>query len=261
MTRSLLTQKQLEVLETVISRYGNLVTYDQIAPLIPLSDDQGKRRFISQLARIGWLVRIKKGVYQVADLTSLGTLTLSRYVIAGLLAPDSYVSFESALQFHGLHDQLMQTTTSVSLKQHAAVTLGGYRYQYVKTADKYFFGFEEHVLDGQTAKIATVEKALIDMVQLHRTAHTVDRVAEVLADESADLDIGRLQTLLRQATLTTQRVFGLLFDKLGLSYEQDLVERSRESLAASKITAASQDFDAKWRLYYDADIVNRYATT
>lgn len=259
MSKVILTQTQLEFLEAIISRFGTLVTYEQISPLAPGQDEQS-RRFISHLSQIGWLVRIKKGVYQVAELTTLGTVSLSRYVVASVIAPDSYVSFESALQFHGLHDQLLRTTTSVSLKQHAAVNLDGYRYQYVKTSNKFFFGFEEHIFDGHKAQIVTIEKALIDMVQLHRTDYTVDRVAEVLANDSQQLNLERLENFLQQATLTTQRVFGLLFDKLGLTYAEDLIHRSQESMAASKVTTDSQDFDAKWRLYYDVEVVNRYAT-
>ena len=260
MTKVLLTQNQLHVLEAAIAQYGNLVTYEQIAPFVPAGEEQSKRRFVAQLVRSGWLVRIKKGVYQVADLTTLGTVTLSRYVVAGILAPDSYVSFESALQFHGLHNQLLRTTTSVALKQHSRLVLDGYSYQYVKTKEQFFFGFEQQTIDGQQAQIATVEKALIDLIQLHRTSYTVDRVTEVLADESTGVDSLRLQEHLQHSTLTTQRVFGLIFDKTGLPYRQDLVQRSRSSLAASKVSADSQEFDSKWRLYYDTKVFDRYTS-
>jgi predicted transcriptional regulator of viral defense system len=259
MSKVLLTQSQLDVLEAAIARYRNLVTYEQIAPLIPAGEDQSKRRFVAQLVRSGWLVRIKKGVYEIAGLTTRGTVTLSRYVVASILAPYSYVSFESALQYHGLHDQLLLTTTSVALRQHSQEILDGYIYQYVKTKQEFYFGFEKHTIDGQQAQIATAEKALIDLVQLHRTNYTVDRVTEILASESAGVDLAHLQALLDRSTLTTQRVFGLIFDKLGLTYGNDLVQRSHRSLAASKVTVDSQDYDTKWRLYYDTELFDRYA--
>jgi predicted transcriptional regulator of viral defense system len=235
MSKILLTQSQLDVLESAIAQYGNVVTYAQIAPLVPAQEEQSKRRFVAQLVRSGWLARIKKGVYQITDLTTRGTVTLSRYVVAGVLVPASYVSFESALQFHGLHDQLLRTTTSVALQQHNAVVLDGYVYQFVKTKQQFFYGFAQHTIDGQQAQIATVEKALLDLVQLHRTAYTVDRVTEILADGSADVDLARLLEFLKLSSLTTQRVFGLIFDRLGLAYRPDLVQRSRHSLAAGKV--------------------------
>src|SRR6188508_3746871 len=108
MTNTVLNTNQHAFLEEIIVRYGSVVTYEQLVAHIRYQDEAAKRRFVSQLTRTGWLVRIKKGLYQVAaDLGSLGTLTLPNYVVAQLLHPGSYVSFESALQFHGLHDQLM----------------------------------------------------------------------------------------------------------------------------------------------------------
>ena len=257
---TILNRTQLEFLEQVISQFGTVVTYAEIAPYIRAQDEAGKRQFVSRLTEAGWLVRIKKGVYQIADLTSLGTVTLSRYAVAQILAPDSYVSFESALQFHGLHDQLMQAIASVSLKQRRNVTLVGTTYRFVKITEKFFFGYEEHTFEGQAARIATAEKALVDMIQLHRSAYSSDRVAEILASSRHEIDVERLTDYLQRANLTTQRIFGLLFDKLNIEYDRQLVTRAHGGLAASRLTAASDEYDARWRLYYDASIINRYVT-
>jgi predicted transcriptional regulator of viral defense system len=226
---------------------------------VPSADGAGKRQFVSRLAQLGWLVRIKNGVYQIADLSSLGTLTLSRYSVARILAPDSYVSFEGALQYHGLHDQLMQTLTSVSLRQRAKEEVGGLIYRFVKTKEGFFFGFEKQILDGQAAHIATAEKALIDLVQFHRTAYAVDRVAEILSESCHLLDLGRLSQFLEQANLTTQRIFGLLFDTTGIYYDEQLLRRAQRGLASSHMTSNSSTYNAKWRLYYDATLLQRYS--
>jgi predicted transcriptional regulator of viral defense system len=259
--KAVLNQTQLWVLEEALAAHGNVVTYEQIAPSVPSADGAGKRQFISRLAQLGWLVRIKNGVYQIADLSSLGTLTLSRYAVARILVPESYVSFEGALQYHGLHDQMMQSLTSVSLRQHAKVEAGGLTYRFVKTKAEFFFGFEEQILDGQAAQIATAEKALIDLIQLHRTAYAVDRVAEILSDSRHLLDLGRLSRYLEQANLTTQRILGLLFDATRIEYNEQLLRRAQRGLASSHMTSNSSTYNAKWRLYYDAALLQRYAVT
>ena len=259
MGQVILNQTQLAFLEDVIFRYGAVVTYAEIASLVPAADAVGKRQFVSRLVKAGWLVRIKNGVYQIADLSSLGTLTLSRYAVASILVPESYVSFEGALQFHGLHDQMMQTLTSVSLRQHPAVNLGGLTYHYVKTKEENFHGFEEHVIDGQKARIASAEKALIDLVQLHRTAYTSDLVAEVLADNRHRLDFDRLNRYLEHATMATQRIFGFLLESLGVGHNDQLLRRTRETVASTRLTPGSDTYSAKWGLYYDPSLVERYS--
>ena len=258
MKQTILNQTQLTFLEEVLLRYGTVVSYAEIAPFVPATDAVGKRQVVSRLTQAGWLVRIKNGVYQIADLTSLGTLTLSRYAVARILVPESYVSFEGALQFHGLHDQMMRTLTSVSLRQHASVELAGLTYQYVKTKVEFFFGFKEQVFDGQMAQIASAEKALIDLVQLGRTAYTSDQVAETLADSRHMLDLDLLNHYLEQANLTTQRIFGFMFEAFGIDYDDHLLIRAQKSLASSRLTPDSSIYNAKWRLYHYASMLERY---
>jgi predicted transcriptional regulator of viral defense system len=258
-SKTVLNQAQLSVLEEALAHYGIVVTYDQLASFVPIDDPISKRRFVSRLAHLGWLVRIKKGVYQIADLSTLGTLTLSRYAVAHILAPASYVSFEAALQYHGLHDQMMRSLTSVGLSQHGDVELGGLTYRFVKTKTRFFFGFEEQTLDGQAAKIATAEKALIDLVQFHRTAYSVDKVAEVLMESRHLLDLARLNRFLEQTNLTTQRIFGLLFDMAGIRYDEQLLRRAQRGQASSYVTSDNTVYNAKWSLYYDPSLLQRYS--
>lgn len=132
--------------------------------------------------------------------------------------------------------------------------------QFVKTTSKFFYGFKQQRFSGQAAHIATAEKALVDMIQLHRTYYTADRVAEILAGSVHMLDTPQLAGHLRQANLTTQRIFGFWFDRLGLPIDPDLAQRARSGQAASRLTADSTTYDHKWRLYYDNSIVERYAS-
>lgn len=250
MKRTVLNQAQLAVLEQLIAQMGQVVTFSQIVPFLPVAQPAQQRRFVHQLVQAGWLVRIKKGLYQVADLSSLGTLTLSPYTVAQLLAPESYVSFELALQYHGLFDQLLNGTLSVSLKQYQTVELQGFAYQYVKTTPKYFYGWQEHALDGRLVKIAAPEKALLDMIQYHRTEYTADVVLEKLQEHQGTLDLAVLQSYLLSANLTTQRIFGFFLDTLQLD-STPLWRSARQSPAVSKLTPDSPAYNAKWRLYYE----------
>ena len=143
-----LTQSQLKSWRTRCCSHGTVVTTAELASLIPVQGGAQKRQFVKQMADAGWLVRIKRGLYQIADLSSLGMLTLSRYTLAQLLVEESYVSFEAALQFHGMYDQLPGTVTSISLKQYPTVTLEGIEYRFIKTSEKFYFGWEETRVDG-----------------------------------------------------------------------------------------------------------------
>ena len=155
----------------------------------------------------------------------------------------------------------MRSTTSIALKQHATVALQGITYRFVKTTEQYFYGFEEHILAGHRAQIATVEKAMIDMVQFHRSAYSADRVLEILSEDFHNVDQERLNTYLFKANITTQRLFGLFFDMLNRSYDEKLVENARSNPASSHVNGAGQVYSAKWRLYYDPAMFRNYQTS
>ena len=177
--------------------------------------------------------------------------------MAQLLVPESYVSFESALQFHGLHDQLLNSTNSVALRQHERIDLQGYSYHYVKTSEKYYFGWDEQNIEGHKVKIASPEKALIDIIQFQRSDYTTDVVLEKLQSYQDSFDLERLQTLLAQANQTTQRIFGFLLDTLGLDSSK-LQQPAKQSGAVGKLTPASSQYNAKWRLYYEPALIAPY---
>jgi predicted transcriptional regulator of viral defense system len=190
MKNTRLTQQDTKLLEEAIFRYGDVISFDELAALTDMDRGYARKR-ISQLADQGWLVRLKKGLYALADLSSLGFLRLSPYTVAQLLMTDSYVSFEAALQQHGMYDQLLQTIVSVTRQQHKAVTIGSYTYRFVKTNPAFFYGWQESSLDSRQVKIATVEKALIDLVMFHRTIYAVDLVLEKLQAHRDELDHSR----------------------------------------------------------------------
>ncbi|MFN8487257.1 MAG: type IV toxin-antitoxin system AbiEi family antitoxin domain-containing protein [Caldilineaceae bacterium] len=237
------------MLEDAIIHYGNVVSFEQLAALSGVQRAYTRKR-VSRLVQQGWLARLKKGVYSLADLGSRGSVSLSQYVVAQLLVTDSYVSFEAALQYHGWYDQLLQTMMSVALIQHKATTIDGYTYQFVKTKDAFFYGWEQQLVDQREVKIATTEKALLDLIMFHRTTYIVDLVVETLQTYQRELDNVRLISYLGQSTVTVQRIFGFLFDLVGLEAQpiQALVAGTK---GTSKLTRESTMFCSKWRLYYE----------
>lgn len=250
MKRILLTSAQLQVIEELIATYGLVVTTKQVLDLLHFETEESKYRFVSQLAEAGWLVRIKQGLYQIADVSSLGTLTLSRFAIAHLLLPESYVSFQAALQFHGLFDQGLKSVSCVALRQKRQVTLQGITYYFVRAQQDAYMGFATHAIDGQQVRIAQAEKALIDLMQFRRSGHTVDLVLEILRDNHHRLNLDRLIDLALLSPISVQRIFGFLLDGLGLEHSA-LLATARQSTSVSKLTSQSDQYNGDWRLYYD----------
>jgi predicted transcriptional regulator of viral defense system len=115
MKRTILSPKQTELLEGLIAKYGQIVTSEEIYSLAENEEAERQlKKIITKLVKSGWLIRIRKGLYAISDLSNRGFLSLSPYVVANLLVKDSYVSFESALSYRGMFDQLTNKIISIS---------------------------------------------------------------------------------------------------------------------------------------------------
>ncbi len=258
MNKTILSAKQSELLENLIVKYGQIVTADQIFDQAAVYwDYKQAKNLATKLVQNGWLIRIKRGLYAISDLSSRGFLSLSPCIVANLLVADSYVSFESALQHHGMFDQLTDNTVSVATKMYKSVNLNGMEYSFIKTKPDNYFGWQEVKVNSYNARIATPEKALIDMISFHRSQYSIDLVIETLQEHEDDLDLARLNEYLTKCSTTTIKIFGLIFDLLELN--SDRLFRSANIAGTNWMMPDSRKFNAKWRLYYDP-YFDRYQT-
>jgi predicted transcriptional regulator of viral defense system len=252
MKQTILSVKQSELLENLIVKYGQIITSDQIFKEAESSwDYKQAKNLVTKLVNNGWLIRIKRGLYAISDLSTRGFLSLSPYAVANLLVPDSYVSFESALQRYGMFDQLTDKTVSVSLKMYKVVTLAGTEYRFVKTKSEYYLGWQELQVGNQSVRVATPEKALIDMINFHKSHYSIDLVIEKLLEHQTDLDLTRLIDCLSGFPATTIKIFGLIFDLLGINSAK--LSGLVKSTGTHWMLPGDTKFNAKWRLYYRAD--------
>jgi len=251
MKKTILSIKQNEILENLIVKHGQIVTSHQIYDEADkYFDYQENRDLISKLAKNGWLIRIKRGIYVISDLSSRGFLSLSPLVVANLIEPRSYVSFESALQQYGMFDQLTNKVVSVSEKQHKSVNLSGTEYSFVKTKLDYYFGWQDILIGSYTSHIATPEKALIDIINFHKSEYSVDLVIEKLTEHKNDLDLKRFINYLYKYSTTTQKVFGFIFDLLKIDSEM-LYKEVGPQRSTNWMFPGDKKYNSKWRLYYN----------
>lgn len=247
---TILSQKESELLENLIAKIGLFITFEQVfKELNSLMSRQEIRNLVSKLAKNGWLVRIKKGAYYITTLESRGSFNISNFIIAQILSADSYISRESALQHYGMFDQHLKTITSISLKRIAKKEIQGIIFEFIAVDKNNFYGWNEFNIDGRLVKIATIEKAILDMLNFKRTIYSIDLILEKLKNYQDSIDIAKLNEFSRKQSITAQRILGFLFDKAGIdsNYLYNLI---KGKFSNSRMAKDSKLFSAKWRLYY-----------
>ena len=251
MKKTTLATKDGELLESLIVKHGKVVTANQIKEVASSTwDYQQTHNRIQQLVKNGWLIRVKRGLYVISELSSRGFLSVSPYVISNLLVEDSFVSFEAALAYRGMFDQFVGQFTSLSLKQYKLTDLDSIQYRFIKAQEKMFVGWESVTIDNFSAKIAFAEKALVDMVYFRKGKYIVDLVIEKLLNYSDELDKKKVIHYAGLASKKTVKVFGLVFDFLG--WDSELLSLALSNTRSTHHMSSGDDqFNAKWRLYYD----------
>lgn len=252
-----LSNNELQVLELLIADHGNLVDFAMICEKMGESKSRQEiKNFIYKLVKKGWLIRVKRGFFIISDISGRGNIELSQLTIAQIIDTNSYVSFEGALQYHGMFDQYLKTIISVGLKRAYFKKVSNWVFKYIKSKKDLFNDFKEYNIDGQLIKIATKEKALLDFLEYRKNIHDIDLVIEKLRDYQRNIDIKNLINVSEKYSLTSKRILGFILDFLNFKSE-DLYNKIKKNKNHSFMTSKSDIFDSKWRLYVDEYFIKK----
>lgn len=123
------------------------------------SADLPQATFFSLLARLtrgGILQKIERDKYALAG------GRVHDFNIANFLYEPSYVSLETALNFHGVLSQFPYEIASITAKKTVTKILNGKTFRYARIKQELFWGYES----AHGFLIAQPEKALLDLLYL-----------------------------------------------------------------------------------------------
>ncbi|MFH1825366.1 MAG: hypothetical protein ABH873_09140 [Candidatus Firestonebacteria bacterium] len=256
MKNTILNRKDTLLLEDVILRYGRIASFNQLKEIFKkeYSAIEVKKR-VSILTKAGWLFRIKKGLYVViTDIGSLNTNNVSEYDIISALNKDSYVSFENALQYHGVFDQMLSTVSAITFKRARRYKMRNVEIKFFKISGNLYFGFSGERGDVGIVNIAKKEKAILDILYFRSNEYYAGLVWQKLNEYKNDFDFNLLKEYASKFNYDVIRQIGFFLDKLDIS-TNDLYKLISGKTSYSKMTKDSKVFNSKWRLYFDDKIV------
>ena len=168
-----------------------IFTDRQLSNIIEGSD---ARRYglVNRALKEGVLVRLKRGLYCLSNSITRAEFLPHPFGVAQAMQPLSYVSFESALEFHQWIPEAVYTTTSVSPKsksiRYSHDVLGRFTYRPVAVnSEDYLAGVSRYKYGKQLALIASPLRALMDLVERYKQPWTgIDYIEEGLRVEEED---------------------------------------------------------------------------
>jgi len=121
------------------------------------------RRRLNEWQEKGYIKKVIKGYYVFS---SLGLDEKALFEIANRIYNPSYISFEMALAYYGLIPESVYGITSASTRKtsHFVTPLGEFLYRTIRP--KLYFGFDLLKNDGKLFKLASPEKAFLDLLYI-----------------------------------------------------------------------------------------------
>jgi predicted transcriptional regulator of viral defense system len=144
-------------------------------------------RQLSRWVKSGRLIQLRRGLYTLTERDRKAPL--HPFLIANRLKHASYVSLQSALEYHGLIPEYVPSITSVTTGRPEALStpLGNYIYKHIKK--DLFFGYQAIELSGgQSAFVANPEKALLDLLYLTPGSESMAYLEELRLQNIEKLD-------------------------------------------------------------------------
>ncbi len=151
--------------QTLLELIGNEPVFSSALLRTGNVSDSQLRVQLTRWTKSGRLIQLKRGLYILA--APYRKFEPHPFLIANMLKKGSYISFQSALGFHGLIPEFVPVVTSVTtLKPWKKITtIGTFTFNHVKKS--LLFGYTQIEVDwNQKAFVAQPEKALLDLIYL-----------------------------------------------------------------------------------------------
>ncbi len=164
-----------------------------LAIMLGGSEDR-RYSWVKRALQKGLLTRLRRGLYLIEKKDSS---LIDSFEIAQQLYGPSYISFETALSYHGWIPETVNTTTSASAKRSVSIRtpIGMFNYEHTPQ-DQFFMGVELKGNGGSHYLIAHPWKALADYMYARRKKwKTFAEVIDDLRLDEAKIEAADKETL------------------------------------------------------------------
>ena len=167
---------------------GFIFTDEDLKMIFPERSSLALHNLISYHIKKKNVLRYRRGLYSLNQVTSnyLQNAQFSKYTLANHLYLPSYVSFESALSFHGLIPEAVYEVTSACYSQRKKfykTSIGSFSFTH-SPVNPFFLEVNQDEKRGFL--IATAMRALFDLVYFQRRSY--QKLKELEDDLRIDLD-------------------------------------------------------------------------
>lgn len=191
------------------------------------------RQALHHLARAGWIVRLRKGLYALSSSVP-GVSSAHEFEVAMALVDPAAVSHWSASHYHNLTEQaprkvFVLTTTRASVPRvrgaKAAKKMEGYpvgmaEYQFIQVKPEKFFGVQKVWVDEARVTITDPERTLLDGLSMPQNFGDFAEVLHAFKVRGEALDVERIIEYAVKLNAATAKRLGWVLERQGVELDR-----------------------------------------
>ncbi|CDK40143.1 MULTISPECIES: type IV toxin-antitoxin system AbiEi family antitoxin [unclassified Halorubrum] len=161
--RKSLSTRESRALSRLASEDRQIITINDLVDVLDIPRKSAKDMAYT-LKEKGWLERIAHGKYLILPLAAgeNAVYTEHEFVIASALVEPMYIGYWSAMNHHGLTEQMSRTVYIVTTERAQDREIHGVTYRPVSVTDQKFFGYQPTAVGSNQVNISSIEKTLVD---------------------------------------------------------------------------------------------------
>lgn len=249
-----------------LTRIGplELFTLKDATQILRPNQEKYIRQFLANLKKKGWIERIKPGLYAVIPLSSgsVRTPQIHEFIVAMRLVQPAAISYFSAMNHHGLTEQLPRQVfiaTNHKVAKLRRESLGA-SYRIVFQRPERFFGLRQEWIDEHPFMITDLEKTIVDGLTMPEYVGGIGTVAQALAASWLKIDEKRLYDYaVRMGISAVFKRLGFLLETLAIGNPEELRHSARLSEGYSRLDPtipAQGKHNRRWGLLINIKVLS-----
>jgi len=179
------------------------------------------KKVVYRLATKKWALPLKRGLYAMVPLDvgvkGSDAFVVHNFVVASMLAEPYYVGYWSALNHHGLTDQIPRTTFIATTEARHPVHVLDAEYYFVKLARSKFFGWQDVTIEDRNIRISDTEKTVADCLDHPEHCGGIEQVARAIYFSHEEINVSRVvEYAHRMGNRTILKRLGYVLEVTGL---------------------------------------------
>ena len=237
-------------------------TTEEAQGILKYKGEDSTQKFLERLQTKGWIRRIKRGRFAVIPLSSGETRSpqLHEFIVAMELVSPAAIAYWSALNHHGMTEQLPRTVFVVTdhpVRRPPGDVLG-VSYKIISLRPEKFFGIMKDWIDEMPFMVTDREKTIIDGLDLPQYVGGVAEIAKALSTVWTQLNESKLcKYAVKIGNSAVAKRLGFLMEILGLGNVEALRKAVTLAPGFSPLDPTLQrkgKYNRRWGLLVNSEI-------